>query len=157
MTGPDEAIKFSGEFDVKANPENVFDFLTDPGRFAVLLKDPRDLTVRDAHHFTVKLRLGILFIKGTADVEMELAEAERPKRAIYKGNGVMARQAVTMVGGFELTPNADGDAVRTRVKWRAEIQFAGTASIAGDLLDPLGKNLIPKWIESLQRAIERQG
>jgi carbon monoxide dehydrogenase subunit G len=156
MTGPDEAIKFSGEFDVKDDPENVFDFLTEPGRFAVLLKDARDLTVRDAHHFTVKLRLGILFIKGSVEVEIELAEADRPNHAIYKGNGVMAGQAVTMVGGFELNPMADGNVVRTRVKWRAEIQLAGSSgSIACDLLDPLGKNLIPKWIDSLQKAIER--
>ena len=107
MTGRDEAIKFSGGFDVKTDRENVFDFLTDPGRFAVLLKDPRDLTVHDSQHFKVKLKLGILFIKGTADVEMELADAERPKGAIYKGNGVMAGETVTMVGGFELTPMGD--------------------------------------------------
>ena len=156
MTGPDEAIKFSGAFEVKGDPEKVFDFLTEPDRFAVLLKDPRDLIVRDAHHFTVKLRLGILFMKGSVEVEMELAGAERPKRAVYKGNSIMAGETVSMVGGFELTPNANGDAVRTRVKWRAEIRLAsGSGSIAGDLLDPLGKNLIPKWIDSLQRAIER--
>jgi uncharacterized protein len=155
MTGPDEAIRFSGQFDVKSDPENVFDFLTEPGRFAVLLKVPQDLTVRDAHHFAVKLRLGVLFIKGSVEVEMELADADRPNHAIYKGNGAMAGQAVTMVGGFELTPMADGSGQRTRVKWRAEIQLVGSGSIAGDLLDPLGKNLIPKWIDSLQKAIER--
>ena len=46
------AIKFSGEFVVKKKPEEVYDFLTDPNRFAPLLPDFQGLTVQDAKHFT---------------------------------------------------------------------------------------------------------
>ncbi len=33
------AIKFSGEFEVKRSPEEVYDFLTDPKKFGPLLPD----------------------------------------------------------------------------------------------------------------------
>ena len=75
------AIRFSGEFEVKKRPEEVYDFLTDPNRFAPLLPEFQSLLVQDATHFTVKVNVGISYIKGSADVKMELSEADRPRRA----------------------------------------------------------------------------
>ena len=75
------AIKFSGEFEVKKNPEEVYDFLTDPHRFAPLLPEFQGMTVQDDHHFSVKVNVGVSYIKGTADVKMELAEGDRTGRA----------------------------------------------------------------------------
>ena len=119
------AIKFSGEFEVKKKPEEVYDFLTDPNRFAPLLPDFQGLSVQDAKHFTVKLNVGISYIKGSADVKMELAEADRPRRAQYKGQGAVAGGNVTIVAGFDLTPIADGTAGATRVNWQGEAQIFG--------------------------------
>ena len=144
------AIKFSGVFDIKKTPEEVFDFLTDPNRFAALLPDFQGLSVQDATHFTVKVNVGISYIKGTADVKMELAEADRPRRAQYKGQGAVAGGNISMVAGFDLAPNADG----TNVNWQGEAQIFGRlASVAGGLLEPLGKKQIQKLIDGLQAAM----
>ncbi len=75
------AIKFSGAFEVKKQPEDVYDFLTNPNRFAALLPEFQGLTVQDPTHFTVKVNVGISYIKGAAEVKMELAEGDRPRRA----------------------------------------------------------------------------
>jgi uncharacterized protein len=96
------AIKFSGEFEVKKRPDEVYDFLTDPNRFAPLLPEFQSLLVQDSTHFAVKVNVGISYIKGSADVKMELAEADRPRRAQYKGQGAVAGGNVTMVAGFDL-------------------------------------------------------
>jgi carbon monoxide dehydrogenase subunit G len=144
------AIKFSGEFEVKKRPEEVYDFLTDPNRFAALLPDFQGLTVQDAKHFTVKLNVGISYIKGTADVKMELTEADRPRRAQYKGQGAVAGGNVTIVAGFELA----GTALGTKVNWQGEAQIFGRlASVAGGLLEPLGKKQIQRLIDGLQSAL----
>jgi carbon monoxide dehydrogenase subunit G len=102
------AIKFSGEFEVKKKPDEVYDFLTDPNRFAPLLPEFQSLLVQDSRHFAVKVNVGISYIKGSADVKMELAEADRPRRAQYKGQGAVAGGNVTMVAGFDLAPAATG-------------------------------------------------
>jgi carbon monoxide dehydrogenase subunit G len=107
------AIKFSGEFEVKKKPDEVYDFLTDPNRFAPLLPEFQSLLVQDSTHFAVKLNVGISYIKGSADVKMELAEADRPRRAQYKGQGAVAGGNVTMVAGFDLAPAAAGVADAT--------------------------------------------
>ena len=110
------AIKFGGEFEVPRKPEAVYDFLTDPQKFAPLLPDFQGMTAQDATHFTVKVNVGISYIKGTAEVKMELAQAERPRRAQYKGQGSVAGGNVSLIAGFDLAPNGTG----TKVAWQGE-------------------------------------
>lgn len=148
------AIKFSGVFEVKKQPEEVYDFLTDPNRFAALLPEFQSLAVVDPTHFTVKVNVGISYIKGAAEVKMELAEGDRPRRAQYKGQGAVGGGNVTMVAGFDLAPVSDGADVRTTVNWQGEAQIFGRlASVAGGLLEPLGKKQIQKLIDGLQAAL----
>jgi len=144
------AIKFSGEFVAKKTPEEVYDFLTDPNKFAPLLPDFQGMSAQDATHFTVKVNVGISYIKGVADIKMELAESDRPHRAQYKGQGSVAGGNVTMVAGFDLTPVEAG----TKVAWQGEAQIFGRlTSVAGGLLEPLGKKQLQKLIDGLQAAL----
>jgi len=144
------AIKFAGSFEVRRTPEEVYDFLTDPNKFAPLLPDFRGLTVDDAQHFTVKVSVGISYIKGVAEVKMQLSEATRPTRARYKGQGSVAGGNVSMVAGFNLAPLGDG----TKVAWEGDAQvFGRLTSVAGGLLEPLGKKQVQKLIDGLQSAL----
>src|ERR1700756_14762 len=144
------AIKFAGEFEVKRAPEEVYDFLSDPGKFAALLPDFQGLSIQDSGHFTIKVNVGISYIKGTAEVKMELAEAERPKRARYKGQGSVAGGNVSLMAGFDLAAAAAG----TRVTWQGEAQIFGRlTSVAGGLLEPLGRKNVQKLIDGLQAAL----
>src|SRR5215470_11976122 len=144
------AIKFGGEFAVPRSPEEAYAFLTDPQKFGPLLPDFQGMTVQDATHFTVKVNVGISYIKGTADVKMELAQAERPHHAQYKGQGSVAGGNVSLVAGFDLTPNGAG----TKVAWKGEAQIFGRlTSLAGGLLEPLGKKNVQKLIDGLQAAL----
>ena len=145
------AIKFNGEFEVKRPPEEVYDFLTDPKKFGPLLPDFQGMTVQDATHFTVKVNVGISYIKGVAEVKMELVQAERPKRAQYKGQGSVAGGNVSFIAGFDLSP-VDGG---TKVVWQGEAQIFGRLmSVAGGLLEPLGKKNVQKLIDGLQAALK---
>ena len=146
------AIKFAGNFEVKRTPEEVYDFLSDPGKFASLLPDFQGLSIQDPTHFTVKVNVGISYIKGTAEVKMELAEGERPKRALYRGQGSVAGGNVSLMASFDLSPLDSGKG--TKVSWQGEAQIFGRlASVAGGLLEPLGKKQVQKLIDGLQAAL----
>lgn len=133
------------------SPEDVYDFLTDPHKFVPLLPDFQSLTVQDGRHFTARVNVGISYIKGPADVKMELAEADRPKRAQYKGQGSVAGSNVSLTASFDL----DGAAAKTKVKWQGEAQIFGRlTSIAGGLLEPLGRKNIEKLVGALQAALK---
>src|SRR5205085_8723467 len=144
------AITFSGDFQVQRSPEEVYDFLTDPNKFAPLLPEFQGLTVQDPTHFTVKVNVGVSYIKGTAEVKMELSQAERPTRAQYKGQGSVAGGNVSVVAGFDVSPAGAG----TKVGWLGEAQvFGRLTSVAGGLLEPLGRKQVQKLIDSVQKAL----
>jgi carbon monoxide dehydrogenase subunit G len=144
------AIKFGGEFEVNKSPEEVYDFLTDPNKFAPLLPEFQGMTQQDATHFTVKVNVGVSYIKGAADMKMELTEAERPKRAQYKGQGSVGGGNASVTAGFDLSSSGGG----TKVGWQGETQvFGRLASVAGGLLEPLGKKNVQKLIDALRAAL----
>ena len=145
------AIKLGGEFEVRRSPEEVYDFLVDPQKFSPLLPDFESVSVQDANHFKVQVKVGISYIKGTAEINMLLAEADRPSRAQYKGEGKVAGGNVAIVAGFNLAPVAAG----TKVTWQGEAQvFGRLTSVAGGLLEPLGKKNVQRLIDALQAALK---
>lgn len=145
------AFTFGGTFEVRRCPEEVYEFLTDPNKFAPLLPDFQGMTVQDAEHFMVKVNVGISHIKGTAAVKMHLAETERPKRAQYKGEGSVAGGMVSMVARFDLSAGTQG----TQVTWQGEAQvFGRLTSVAGGLLEPLGRKQVQKLIDGLRAALQ---
>jgi uncharacterized protein len=144
------AIKFSGEFTSPRTPDEVYHFLCDPNKFAPLLPDFESMSVQDATHFTVKVRVGVGNIRGSAEIKMELAESVRPTRAQYKGRGNAVGSQITVAAGFDLTP-VDGG---SRIAWQGEAGvFGKLASMAGGMLEPLGKKNIQKLIDGLQWAL----
>lgn len=144
------AIAFGGEFQVGRKPEEVFDFLTDPKHFAPLLPDFEGLSVEDEKNFTVKAKVGISHIRGTASVKLKLVEADRPRRARYTGRGSMAGGNVDLEAGFDLASDSQG----TRVEWKGEAKvFGRLTSVAGGLLEPLARKNVQKLIDALQAAM----
>lgn len=144
------AITFSGEFASPRTPNEVYDFLSDPNKFAPLLPDFESMSVQDSTHFTVKVRVGVGNIRGSAEIKMELAEASRPQRAVYKGQGTAVGSQVKISAGFDLSPVAEG----TKIAWQGEAGvFGKLASMAGGMLEPLGKKNIQKLINGLQSAL----
>ena len=146
------AIKFGGDFEVQRSREEVFDFLTDPHKFAPLLPDFQGLDVVDERHFALRVNVGISHIKGTANVKMELSESTRPSRAQYKGQGSVAGGNMSLTASFDLVAAGSG----TKVAWQGEAQIFGRlTSVAGGLLEPLGRKNVQKVIDGLQAALRQ--
>jgi len=144
------AINFSGEFTTPRTPEEVFDFLSDPNKFGPLLPDFQSMSMQDPTHFTVKVKVGVGNIRGSAELRMELSEALKPLRAQYKGQGTAVGSQVTVNAGFDLSALPEG----TKVVWQGETSIFGKlASMAGGMLEPLGRKNIQKLIDGLQKAL----
>jgi uncharacterized protein len=144
-------IKFGGDFTLKKEPEEVYDFLVDPHRFCPLLPDYQGMELLDAKNFLVKLSVGISHIRGTAAVKMSLVEADKPRKATYEGKGDVPGGSATLRAGFQLEP-APG--CGTKVIWTGQSNVVGrVASLAGGLLEPLAKKNVQKLIDGLQKAL----
>ena len=144
------AINFSGEFTTPRSQDEVFDFLSDPNKFGPLLPDFQSMSMQDPTHFIVKVRVGVGNIRGSAELKMELSEAVKPQRAQYKGQGTAVGSQITVSAGFDLSQAPEG----TKVAWQGEANIFGKlASMAGGMLEPLGRKNIQKLIDGLQKAL----
>src|SRR5271157_2883684 len=144
------AINFTGEFTTPRSPDEVFEFLSDPNKFGPLFPDFESMTLQDPTHFTMKLAVEVGNIRGIAEIKMELAEALRPRRALYKGTGTAAGGQIAIGAGFELSPLEEG----TRVAWQGEASvFGKLAKLTGGMLEPIIKKNIQKLIDGLRWAL----
>jgi carbon monoxide dehydrogenase subunit G len=146
------AIHFDGEFTTPRNPDEVFEFLSDPNKFGPLFPDFESMSLDDPTHFTMKLNVAVGNIHGTAELKMELAEALRPRRALYKGTGTAAGSQIAIGAGFDLSSAAEG----TRVAWQGEASvFGKLAKLTSGMLEPVVKGNIQKLIDGLRWALCR--
>jgi len=147
-------FQMRGEFQVSRVREDVFDFLSDPARFAPLLPDFESVRAVDDTHTVVSLRVGVAHIRGSATVRLERKEAERPRRAVYEGAGDVPGGTALLTASFELDDAGDGGTI---VDWIGEDQIAGRLpSLAGGLLEPMAKKNVQKLIDALQAALSQQ-
>jgi carbon monoxide dehydrogenase subunit G len=143
-------FNFSGSFDVPHPPAAVYEFLADPNRFAPLLPDFESIEKTGEDLYTVRLRVGISHIHGTASVRLRLAEADPPLHAVYEGKGDVPGGTTALRAGFDLEPCANG----TRVNWTGRALIAGRLpSLAGGLLEPLARKNLSRLIDGLKAAL----
>ena len=144
-------IKLDGAFTVKRNRDEVYSFLVDPSRFCPLLPDFESMQVVDEKNFVVKLSLGISHIRGMAALRMTLVAQQTAKEAVYEGKGEVPGGSATLRAQFHLEDVPEGG---TRVIWAGQSAILGRViSLAGGLLEPLGKKNVQKLIDGLQRAL----
>jgi carbon monoxide dehydrogenase subunit G len=144
-------IKLAGDFIVKKTREEVYSFLVDPKRFCPLLPDFQGMEIVDPRNFLVKLSVGISHIRGAAAMKMTLVNEQRPKHAAYEGKGEVPGGSAMIRAEFQLEELPGG---YTKVKWAGQSSVLGQViSLAGGLLEPLGKKNVQKLIDGLQKAL----
>ena len=144
-------IKLGGEFTVKKNRDEVYTFLVDPNRFCPLLPDFQGMQLVDDKNFVVKLSVGISHIRGTAAVKMTLVDHRAAREAVYEGKGEVPGGSATLRAQFQLEDAPGGG---TKVTWAGQSSVLGPViSLAGGLLEPLGKKNVQKLIDGLQKAL----
>jgi 2-furoyl-CoA dehydrogenase large subunit len=146
-------MKFNGEFRVSQPRKAVFDLLADPEKFAPLLPTFQSLEMKDERTATVRVKVGIGRIRGTASTELTLEESKAPTSARYVGRGKLMQGAYEMSAAFDLAEAGGG----TQVRWTGEARLHGKIlSLAGGGLRGYAEKEIGRVIGSLQRALSPQ-
>jgi uncharacterized protein len=147
------AINFTGDFTVKAAPQRVFDFLSDPMKFAPCLPTYDSCQLKEDGHAEVVVRVGVGKIRGSAVIDLALTERSPPTRAAYSGKGKILGSAFNMDTFFELEDVEGGG---TKVKWSGDLSMFGKlVALAGGLIRPIAKKDIEALIGALQTALEQ--
>ena len=142
-------VRYQGSFDTSRDPEEVFNFLTDPNRFSRSFPGFQGVDVEDKE-FTINLNLSLGPLRGKARVRASFEEAERPLRARVRGSGSGVGSTLDFTLEFTITA-LDG---KSRVEWVFEGNVGGlAASLGGRVLDSLARRMINDIISGLKKEL----
>ena len=143
----------SGTFCTPRSPEDVFDLLADPQRFAPLLPFFESMVVQNATHFTLRIAIAVGQINGHANLDMELRDTLRPTHIEYRGQGIVAGSQLSLMLRFQVVPSPEA----TQVSWRGELTLDGMlALMAGHVLEPMGRKNFDLMAERLENGLREK-
>jgi len=142
-------IAYKGSFESSRGPEEVFDFLTDPRRFARAFPGFSGVEV-GGDAFTINLNLSLGPLRGAARVKASFEDLERPSRARVRGSGSGVGSTLDFTLEFSITETPGG----SRVEWSFQGVVGGlAASLGGRVLDSLARRMINDIIRGIKREL----
>jgi carbon monoxide dehydrogenase subunit G len=148
-------MQLNGQFKVRAQPDEVYAFLTDPRKVSSHLPDVTNVDIQDDDHFTVTASVGVSHIRGTMVVKLTIRDRQPPVSTTIVGNGSGLASVVDLVTSFRLEP---AGAAETVVHWHGEVTISGKLAAFGaqGLLERLARRNIDSFIDGVRRGLEAQ-
>ena len=145
-------MQFSGSTEIKAPRAKVWAFVIDPQQVGWCGPGVESIEQVDASHFKARAKIGIGPISARFAVNLELAEAVEPDRAVIKASGNAPGSAVDATGEMVLSGPADGP---TTMAWSASVDVMGAvASIGSRMIEGTANKLIGQAFDCMRAKLE---
>jgi carbon monoxide dehydrogenase subunit G len=145
-------MQFSGTTEINAPRAKVWAFVVDPQQVGWCGPGVEAIDAIDATHFTAKAKVGVGPISARFAVNLELAEADEPKRAVIRASGNAPGSAVDATGEMRLSGPDEGP---TTMAWSADVQIMGTmAGLGSRLIEGTANKLIGQAFECMRAKLE---
>jgi carbon monoxide dehydrogenase subunit G len=128
----------------------VWTFVSNPEKIAKCLPDLQSLEVRDSRNFTVTLKLGIAFVRGTLKFDFTLLEQETPIHSRFEGNGRGAGVSVRLEASIYLN---EIDPATTELVWKTDAELGG---LLGEISSSLIQSSTNKFTQQFFDCIKSQ-
>lgn len=146
-------ISYDGTFTANQSPEEVYQFLITPQKYAPLMPFFKELKDVEEDSFTLVMEIGIPQLRGKAEVKVNRLPSESSDllQANYNASGKHSLGMVDSVVSYTVT--SAGEA-KSDVKWKCDSVVSGTlASLAQGIMAPLAKRNIDQMVKAVQRAL----
>jgi uncharacterized protein len=145
-------MKFEGTVEIKAPRERVWAFLMDANQVGACGPGVESVEVVDGTHSKAKAKVGIGFISAIFTVDLEIAEAQPPDRAVIKATGQAPGSAVYATATMLLK---DGPDKATVMDWAAHVLIGGTmASVGNRLIEGTATKMIAETFDCIRSKLE---
>jgi carbon monoxide dehydrogenase subunit G len=145
-------MQFSGTTEINAPRAKVWAFVVDPQQVGWCGPGVEAIDAIDATHFTAKAKVGVGPISARFAVNLELAEADEPNRAVIRASGNAPGSAVDATGEMRLSGPDEGP---TTMAWSADVQIMGTmAGLGSRLIEGTANKLIGQAFECMRAKLE---
>lgn len=144
-------MEFQGTFAVEAPVEKVWDTFIEPKGLAPCMPELQLLEVYDPAHYRAVVKVGVSFIKGTFDFDVQIVEQDRPTRARVKAHGRGRGSAVDVDSTIVLIKTARGSEMR----WNAEARLVGKlATVGSRMIASTAEKKVSEFFECVRGLFE---
>lgn len=140
-------MHIEGSYVLKSPRARVWEFISDPTKFAPCLPDLQSIEIKDSRTFTVTVGIGVSFVRGTFKFDFTLLEQHAPSHSRFQGIGKGAGVSVQLTAEMDLT---EVDADSTGLKWKADAVLGG---LLGELSPSLIQGSTGKFTEQFFQCI----
>ena len=145
-------MQFSGSTEVDAPRAKVWAFVVDPQQVGWCGPGVESIEQVDGTHFKARAKVGIGPISARFAVNLELAEAVAPERAVILASGNAPGSAVDARGEMVLSGPDEGP---TTLAWSADVQVMGAvASIGSRMIEGTANKLIRQAFDCIRAKLE---
>jgi carbon monoxide dehydrogenase subunit G len=127
-------VHIEDSYVLDAGRSNVWGFISDPNKFGPCLPELQNLEVLDPKTFKVKVKVGILFVRGSLKFDFVLRDPNPESHVEYEGLGKGAGVSVKLHVKIDLK---EKDPTTTELAWVADAELGG-------LLGEISPSLIQK-------------
>lgn len=143
-------LKFEGRLRTHAKPAKAISLLSDPDFVSTCVPETSDYK-RTGEHFTVKVNVGVSFIKGSFDLDGACGRTKGGARYGITGHG--AGSGITLTITFDVKGSATG----SDVEWAAAGELSGLISGVGEgILRKESERYIEIIIKNIKDGMDAQ-
>lgn len=145
-------MQLSGTTEIDAPRAKVWSFVVDPQQVGWCGPGVESIEQVDTTHFTARAKVGIGPISARFAVNLELAEADEPERAVIRASGNAPGSAVDATGEMRLSGPAEGP---TTMAWSADVQIMGSlVGLGSRLIEGTANKLIGQAFDCMRAKLE---
>ena len=145
-------MQFSGSTEINAPRDRVWAFVIDPEQVGWCGPGVESIEVIDESHFRARAKVGVGVVSARFNVNLELAEAVEPDRAVIKASGQAPGSAVEATGEMSLSGPAEGP---TTMDWSANVTILGTfAAVGARLVEGQANKMIKQAFDCMRAKLE---
>ena len=145
-------MQFTGSTQIAAPRERVWAFVIDPQQVGWCGPGVETIEAIDQTHYRARAKVGIGPISAGFSVNLELAEADAPERAVIKAIGRAPGSEVEAIGEMRLSGPLEGP---TTMDWSADVTIMGTISAVGArFIEGTADKLIGEAFECMRAKLE---
>jgi len=145
-------MQFSGTTEINAPRDRVWSFVIDPEQVGWCGPGVESIEVVDESHFRARAKVGVGVVSARFAVNLELAEAAPPDRAVIKASGQAPGSAVEATGEMSLSGAPEGP---TTMSWQANVTILGTfAAVGARLVEGQANKMIKQAFDCMRAKLE---
>ena len=145
-------MQFAGSTEINAPRDRVWAFVIDPEQVGWCGPGVESIETVDETHFRAKAKVGVGVVSARFTVNLELAEAVPPDKAVIKASGQAPGSAVEATGEMTLSGPPDGP---TTMDWSANVTILGTfAAVGARLVEGQANKMIKQAFDCMRTKLE---